>query len=170
MAMIRAVPGEEFTRVANALRRVDATLPRQFRSALKGAVKETTTEVKATIRAAPLRRKTTHNRGLRRRLARGVSVRVATGGRNGNAYMRIITAMPPGQEMLARGTDIVKRPNPGWRHPVFGNKDKWVHQGTGYPWFRSTIADNRDDITRDVEKVLEEARDTIARAGGKSPA
>lgn len=42
--------------------------------------------------------------------------------------------MPPGQRTLPRHMERAK----GWRHPVYGNREKWVRQ-PGHPYFYSTL-------------------------------
>lgn len=75
--------------------------------------------------------------------------------------MRFITKMDDPQEAeLPRGEDSGER---GWRHPVFGH-DVWVHQRGG-SWFRETIADQRPDIERRLQDVLDQAAQQIQDAG-----
>lgn len=166
---LRTVPGDEWVRVANALRVIDSRLPAQLRRAMKKAAKNAVDEAKHEALTIPVVRSSRKKAsGLRRRVARGVSVRVATGRLTDVSYMRIITSMPTrDQAMLPRGLDAVTLPNKGWRHPVFGNRDHWVQQHTGRPWFRQTIAENKDDIRRELVDVLEDARNIIAARGGK---
>ena len=174
--MLRVMPGDELKQVADALRRIDATLPAKLRRRLRREVSSTVKDVKRHVRTIPVARKSTRNMGLRRRIARGVSVQVATGGRTGFTRMRIVTTMPSKEQaMLPRGLDVLVRPHKGWRHPVFarpyfearamGKKNRWVRQGApSSGWFREEISDHRDEIADGLAKVLEEARDIVARA------
>lgn len=43
-----------------------------------------------------------------------------------------------------------------FRHPVFGNKGRWVDQ-QGKPYFRAPVLAGRDDMVRRAESVLREA-------------
>lgn len=153
---IHVVFGPEFHAVAEALREIDSTYPAHLRAAMR----KTATPVLRDVRMAALSlpaRKGKHT-GLRGRLAKGVGLQVGVGG---NARMRITTSMrEPDEAALPRGEDSGAR---GWRHPVYGH-DNWVHQRGG-SWFRETIADDRDLIESKLAEVLDDARDTVARAG-----
>jgi hypothetical protein len=63
----------------------------------------------------------------------------------------------PTEAALPRGMDNGTR---GWRHPVFGNRDNWVHQRGG-SWFREPIASNHDQVERKLTDVLEDAARAI---------
>lgn len=153
------VAGPEFTRVANALRAVDAALPTQFRKRLKDAAKPAVQDVKRRVRALDLPGGPAGTTGLRRRVARGVGVRASVGRM---AALRITTSMTqPNEAIIPRGMD---RPQ-GWRHPVFGNRDNWVTQ-PGLSWFREPIADHRDEFSEALQDALDWAADTIDNAGG----
>jgi len=49
-----------------------------------------------------------------------------------------------------------------WRHPVFGNRDKWVPQ-TGSPWFYPTLRAEGPAFRRAVIKAM---RDVMAKIAG----
>ncbi|WP_432001232.1 hypothetical protein [Streptomyces sioyaensis] len=153
------ITGEEFQRVATALREVDARLPGQLRSELRKAARPLVARAKTKVRALP-----THGRshtGLRRRVAAGVGIRVSTSRHPG---VTITTKMAdPSEAVIPRGMDSQR----GWRHPVFGDTDNWVTQHTGGSWFRETFADGRDEVQAAVRQVLENAAQTIADAGGR---
>lgn len=148
--------GEEFARVGRALREVDAELPGQLRKDLRTAARPLVAMVKEKVRSLP-----THgirHTGLRRRVAAGVGIRV--GLRTG---VTITTSMQkPSEAIIPRGMDSRN----GWRHPVFGNRDNWVQQRTGGSWFREPLASRHDEIERSLHHILEEAANTIDRAGG----
>lgn len=148
------ITGPEFRATADALREVDSSFPGKLRAAMR----KTATPILADIRMAAMAlpaRKLKHT-GLRARLAAGAGVQLGVGR---NARMRFTTKMPPGQEELPRGEDSGER---GWRHPVYGH-DNWVHQRGG-SWFRETIADQRPDIERRLQDVLDDAAQTIQDA------
>jgi hypothetical protein len=149
------ITGPEFRLVADALREIDDTFPGKLRAAMRRSATPIIQDVRMAALALPARR--AKHTGLRARLAAGVGVQVGVGG---NARMRFITKMPPGQEELPRGEDSGLR---GWRHPVYGH-DVWVHQRGG-SWFRETIADQRPDIERRLQDVLDQAAEQIQRAG-----
>lgn len=150
--------GEEFHRVANALREVDASLPAQFRKELKRAVKPLVAEAKRRVRSMPVSGRSGHT-GLRRRVARGVRVLASTGA---TARLRVITVMEDQDEaIIPRGLDR----HEGWRHPVFGRGSVWQTHAPG-SWFTDTFQDGHDEIERGLHDVLEDAANKIARAGG----
>lgn len=149
--------GPEFRMVADALREIDTTFPTRLRSAMR----KTATPVMRDVRMAALSLPARHSKhtGLRARLAKGVGVQIGVGA---NARMRFTTRMDsPDEAALPRGTDSGER---GWRHPVYGNTNNWVHQRGG-SWFRETISEDRSMIERNLNDVLQEARDTVARSG-----
>lgn len=165
-ARIRVVPGDELTRTANALRRIDKKLPTQFRRDLKKAAKPMVKEAKANAKKIPTgggargkRRKI-----LRRQIAAGVSVQAAVGK---NARMRIITKMPDvSQAIIPRGMD---NPAKGFRHPVFGRRDEWVIQKSGATnrWFMDAMQEGRAETEANIKRTLDEAARTVADAGGR---
>lgn len=149
--------GDEWRRVAIALREVDRDLPKKLRKDLLSAVKPAVQEAKDRVRALPV---AGHgSTGLRRRVARGVRILPAVGK---NPAVRVVTYMDqPDEANLPRYLDSAA----GWRHPVFGNRHNWVRQSTGGSWFRETMADHRPQIERDLQHVLDDAAETIAAAG-----
>ncbi|MCX4912805.1 hypothetical protein [Streptomyces sp. NBC_00687] len=149
--------GDEWRRVAVALREVDSSFPGKLRRDLREAAKPAAEDAKRNVLALPV-----HGRkhsGLRGRVARGVTIQAGIARGLG---VRIVTGMRDPQEKALPGYLDDKR---GWRHPVFGNRHEWVHQSTGGSWFRETIVDHRPQIERDVRQVLDDAAETIAAAG-----
>jgi len=68
--------------------------------------------------------------------------------------------LPPSQRKLPRRWD-----NPGgWRHPVYGNRNVWVHQ-TGNPYFRTTITAARGELTGSVITAMTVAAEKITHPG-----
>ncbi len=105
-------------------------------------------------------RKTRAARGghsLRATIKRGIKSKVAYTGYKLGARISIETGhMPPSQRKLPRHLD-----NPrGWRHPVWGNRENWVHQ-YGAPWFRGPIAKHRVSIRREVQHDVNEVMRTL---------
>jgi hypothetical protein len=153
----RIVSGPEFTRVANELRAVDASFPGKLRAALRRAATPIVADVRMAALSLPARGR--RHTGLRARLAKGVGVQAGVGN---NARMRFVTKVDNPQEAeLPRGEDSGER---GWRHPVFGNQNNWVHQRGG-SWFRETIADDRSFLDDRIQGVLDDAVQQIDRAG-----
>jgi hypothetical protein len=73
--------------------------------------------------------------------------------------VRIVVAssrLPADQQSLPRHLDSPK----GWRHPVFGNKNNWVHQ-QGKPYFATTIKRHAPAFRRAVISAMETIRSRI---------
>ncbi|WP_152471678.1 hypothetical protein [Nocardiopsis gilva] len=149
--------------MAARLRAVDRKLPTKLRRELRKSVRPAVRKVKRKVRALPVKgvrggtKKHPHTRRqLRRKVARGVRVQAST--RTG---VRIVTSMPTRDEaVLPRGLDSQTRTG-GWRHPVFGRRDTWA-ESDGGSWFIEPIADERDEIARDVRGVLKDAAGWVA--------
>lgn len=149
--------GDEWRRTAIALREVDKSLPSKLRQALIDAARPAAEDAKRRVRALPVKGR--GRTGLRARVARGVEIQAGVARGLG---VRIVTGMKdPDERKLPLYLDDPR----GWRHPVFGNRSIWVHQSTGGSWFRATIAEHRPQMARDLQQVLEDAAETIARAG-----
>lgn len=149
--------GNEWRRVAIALKEIDRTLPDKLRKGLREAAKPAAEDAKQRVLALPVRG--VKHSGLRGRVARGVGIQAGVGRGLG---VRIVTGMrDPQQRKLPEYLDDKR----GWRHPVYGNRHVWVHQSTGGSWFRETIAEHRPQIERDVTQVLDDAAETVAAAG-----
>jgi len=150
--------GNDVTRVIQALRLQDKTLPAKFRKALRDTAEHSIRKVRAEALDLPAHG--TEHTGVRRRLARGVALRMARDG----SYARIITQMPADEGGLPRGFD---NPTGGWWHPVHGHADRMVNQLPGSPdgWFREPIADDEVIYRNAFMDVLEDAAEMIAAAG-----
>ncbi len=154
-----AHPGEEFKTVLAALKLQNAKLPGKFKRRLRQVSKDSIKKVKAKALEIPTHG--THHSGLRKRVAKGVRLKINKGG----SAVRIITTMKdPSEAAIPRGLDTPH----GWYHPVFGvgeTRDEMIQQQTGGDWFRTEIAEDRDDYKRAFVGVLEEARDMLAKSG-----
>lgn len=88
--------------------------------------------------------------GLRRTIASATRLQVTARG------VRIVVnsgRLPESQRTLPRHLDSPK----GWRHPVFGNKEHWVHQ-QGKPYFATTIKRRAPQFRQAVLKAMDEIR------------
>lgn len=153
-----AHPGEEFKRILAALKIQNAKLPGKFKRRLREVSKESMTKVKAKALSLPA--EGTHHSGLRKRVAKGVRLKI---GKSGSTVRIITTMTDPAEAVIPRGLDTPH----GWYHPVFGvgeTREDMVQQ-EGYSWFREEIAEQRDEYQRAFTTVLEEARDMIAKSG-----
>ena len=89
--------------------------------------------------------------GLRQSIAAATKVAITAQG------IRITVdgrKLPPDQRNLPRALDSKK----GWRHPLFGRKDRWYAQ-KAQPWFWTTLIKHAPDF----RKKLDEALDRLAR-------
>lgn len=109
-------------------------------------------------RATTVRAKASAGRrgaGLRATIASATKLQVTA---KGVRFVVQSSKLPEDQRSLPRHLDSEK----GWRHPVFGNKEEWVHQkGKPYfavtikrkaPAFRRAILDAMDAIRKMIEK------------------
>lgn len=152
---VRIHEGPEWERVIASLREVDANLAKWLRRELRKSIKPAVDDAKNSIRTLPVRGR--GHTGLRAKVARGIVVKSAA--RGDTAFARIQTTMPQGNEyIIPRGFASKK----GWRHPVFGT-DKWVQQPPLVRWdFYGAISGHRQEITKNLEHVLEEAAHRVA--------
>lgn len=92
--------------------------------------------------------------GLRAQVAAGVGVSETELG------AKVTTSMPQANEaVIPRGLD-----QNGWRHPVFGNKSRWVVQHGAFSWFMDSMQGGRSDGEQNLERLLEETAERIAAA------
>lgn len=153
----RVEMGSEFARVHKALVAIDKSLAKQFRKALRDALKGSVKKVQAAALAIE-----THGRdhsGLRKRLAKGVKIKAT----RSVSTVRVVTTMKdPEEAALPRGMDASFAK--GFSHPVFGDQDTWVVQH-GDPWFLDTMSDEQDELRRAMERVLLAAARVVKEAG-----
>lgn len=153
--------GYEWGRVVRVLKIQDKTIPGKIRKSLRERAKPTIVKVKAAILKLPTEGRV--HTGLRKRVARGVKLKINRGISN----VRIVTSVRDDEEAaIPRGLDTPK----GWRHPVFGDREDWVQQGGHKEWFRDTIWQDRDSFDKGLQEVLQEARSEITEAGLKKAA
>lgn len=157
----RMVSGPEFRTVAIALREIDRTLPGKLRKDMKNSIKPLVRRAQAKVRTMQVEGNSRKHTGLRRRVARGVRLRVGVGQ---NPYFRIMTVMADGkQSAIPRGLDD---PVQGWTHPTFGHGPDVLQRPIGGHWFVETFSDGREEIRDGLHQVLEDAAEFVARAGG----
>ncbi|MCI2421510.1 hypothetical protein MOQ72_29155 [Saccharopolyspora sp. K220] len=101
------------------------------------------------------RRQAYEGRGLRATIARAVRVQMSTGGRSASVRIRTQTRFLPEDQRT-----LPSHLNDGrWRHPVFGNRDRWVMQ-TARPagWFESAMRRHgprgRDGAVKAVNDII----------------
>jgi hypothetical protein len=170
---VRVQGAEKFAALAAYLRGpATKEVRRQLSKRLRTAVKPAVQDVKAKVRALPVRsvggggtaQRREHragrgkSHGLRSTIAAGVRVEVRYGDQ---ADLKIVVRpnLPASQRRLPR--HLNKRS--GWRHPVYGHRDRWVRQ-VGGEYFETTIRARQMGIAADLVDALDEAAKTIARA------
>lgn len=147
--------------VIKALRRMDASLPGELRKDLKTAARPLVAKAKMNAKTIPVRRP--DRRRLRKTIAAGVGVQASLSNR---AAVRIILKMPDSaRAVIPRGLDSPR----GFRHPLFGNRNKWYTQTSatpGYRWFMSAMQDAGPETRDRIVATLNEARDRVIQRGG----
>lgn len=91
--------------------------------------------------------------GLRTSIAAATKLQITARG------IRFVVAsanLPESQRTLPRHLDSPK----GWRHPVFGNREHWVHQ-QGKPYFASTISKRAPAFRQSILDAMEDVKNQI---------
>lgn len=177
---------DRLRQLAQRLRDADKTIRRELTTQLRQAVKPVTREVQDTVRSGSshstsrgkgaARERAAHtlsrsrakntarkaataekNSGLRQSIARATGASVSGAKDSGvNAVWRVrASKMPKSQAKLP------KYWNKGsWRHPVFGNRNKWVTQ-TGAPFFDRVISAHREDLQKSVVAAMEQTAQKV---------
>jgi hypothetical protein len=86
--------------------------------------------------------------GLRQAVANAAKLQIRA---RGIRFVIDAGSLPPSQRSLPRHLDSEK----GWRHPVFGNREEWVHQ-QGRPYFGSTISKRAAEFRRAALTAMDE--------------
>lgn len=178
---------DEWRRTAKALRAAPKELRANLRKQIVQAGQPVLDEVKAAARSIPVtssrgggtKRRQTYNAlqagrrahaagrairpaavrasrspaGLRDRVAAASKLQVRA---RGIRFIVDSTNLPESQRTLPRHLDSQK----GWRHPVFGNREDWVHQ-QGRPYFGTTISKHATDFRNAVLKAMDETASKI---------
>lgn len=170
---------QEFRALARRLREAGRKdLRKKLRKAIVDAGKPVLEEVRTTVRNLPVsgsrgggseqrrtfsveraseksrERVARRNAGLRAAIASATRLQITA---RGVRFYVNSASLPEDQRTLPRHLDSAK----GWRHPVFGDKNTWVHQqGKPYfgvvikrhgPEFRKAIMKAMDDIAGEIE-------------------
>lgn len=108
-----------------------------------------------------LRKRVDRASSLRDTIAAAAGSKASGGAFKASLAFRVSAGqLPPSQRKLPRRWDA----KGGWRHPVFGNREVWVHQ-TGHPYFRSTINSRRGELDAGVQAAFETAGIKIMSEG-----
>lgn len=90
--------------------------------------------------------------GLRSAVASSIKSKVAYSGRKLGARISVdVSKLPQSQRRLPRNLDSPR----GWRHPVWGNRERWVGQH-GEPYFTRPIQRHRDEVRRAVHDAVDD--------------
>lgn len=95
--------------------------------------------------------------GLRATTARSIKSKVSYTGFKMGARITVDTkALPQSQRKLPRYLNRTK----GWRHPVWGNRERWVAQ-YGEPYFDKPIERHLPDVRKAVNTAVTEVMRTL---------
>lgn len=95
----------------------------------------------------------TNTRPLRDTIASAIRISVRTGSNPGATVWLDKGRMPP--EMK----NVPSQLNAGrLRHPVFGNRRRWVNQYASPPWWDTTVRNHRPRMESEVARILDDVR------------
>ncbi|MEV7240459.1 hypothetical protein AB0N92_04235 [Streptomyces sp. NPDC093248] len=119
-------------------------------------------DLQSTMRGLNIRSQGRNSRGggpspngrpLRATIAEAVRISVRTGGSPGATVWLDKGRMPPDLK------NVPDQLNEGrLRHPVFGNRRRWVNQYASPPWWDTTLRQHRPRMEREVARVLDDVR------------
>lgn len=148
--------------VAEATRRAEARIaaqpkPKKKRKGLfrrKARQPETQTRKRRQATVGELAQRAARRpHGLRESVARATKLQTTV---KGVRFVINASQLPESQRSLPRHLDSPK----GWRHPVFGNTDNWVHQ-EGRPYFAATISRRAPAFRRAALDAIDETNRKI---------
>lgn len=164
MADAWRVTADDLRDVATALRyeQDGARLRRGLAGELRTAVAPAVAEAKGRIMAMGSHGLPHKGEPLRAAVARRVTVQVRLTGRAAGVRVRVPKkGMPRGFVNAPRRLNRAK-----WRHPVFGDRDRWVTQVGAPGWFDDPLRARRADYRRAVEQVIGDLADRIREGAG----
>ncbi|GGZ28421.1 hypothetical protein GCM10010387_22350 [Streptomyces inusitatus] len=95
-------------------------------------------------------------RPLRATIAAAIRISVRTSGGAGARVWVDRDALPPDLRNMAATLNTGRI-----RHPVFGNRRRWVQQTTTPLWWETTIRRHTPRMTAEVARVLDDVRDQL---------
>lgn len=177
---VKVANAQAYRQLAKDLRKAGRTdLRKALRKRIAEAGKPVLDDVKAAVRDLPVtsrgggtsqrrkynvgrattdRAKTSAARrhaGLRATIASATKLQITA---KGVRFVVQSSKLPADQQSLPRHLDSEK----GWRHPVFGDRDVWVHQ-QGRPYFAVTIKKKGPAFRAAILEGMEEIRRQIER-------
>lgn len=151
--MLLSVQGaRDLAQLARDLREAgDPKIRKDLRRDIASAMKPMKAAVQANARAIPA--KGAGHTGLRGDIARATRIRVAASSHAAVVIEVAPSRMPPGKRSLPPRMEGWSR----WRHPVYGNRTKWVGQDA-HPYFwrgvEPHLKDVRDAVIEAVERAM----------------
>lgn len=95
--------------------------------------------------------------GLRDTVARALTTQVAASGRSASVRIKVDQGkLPEDQRKLPYWME-----KGAWRHPIFGNRDRWAAQESTPDWFAGTIRRHRDDVRESIRAQVKEVTDSL---------
>lgn len=166
------IEGPDFARLLNALKDADRQASTRIRRELRTEAKKAADDVKREVMQPPPN-DAPGSVGTRAGIASGVGVSIRTG-KSGQGVR--ITASSKGLPAERKRMLRLYNKEGGWRHPVFARTKSaggwrgllgareavWVHQ-QGRPYFGKVIEKHRDDMTRAIERAMDEAHRLIVK-------
>lgn len=151
---------EDLEDVAAALRTEQdgATIRRQLTTALRKAVEPAVLDAKSRIMAMGSGGLPHAGESLRSAIASRTRAEARTGGKASGVRVRARTT--PGARGFKNAPRRTNRES-GWRHPVFGNTEVWVHQEGAVGWFDDAMHAHPDEYAAAARKVVQDAAERI---------
>lgn len=175
---IKVANAQAYRQLAKDLRKAGrGDLRKTLRKKIAEAGKPVLEDVKAAVREMPVTSRGGGSRQRRRyNVDRATTDRAKTSAERRHAGLRATIAAATKLQITAKGVRFVvqssklpetQRSLPrhldsekGWRHPVFGDKNVWVHQ-QGRPYFAVTIKKKAPTFRRAALDAMEEIRKQI---------
>lgn len=144
-------------------------LKQNFQRRIRHAAEPLKDDLQQTIRTLPIRSEgrkagkrggpSPTSRPLRATVAEAVRISVRTGGSPGARVWVDKDRLPRDLRNMASAMNSA---NGRIRHPVFGNRKRWVNQWTTPLWWDKTVAAHRDRMTREVARVVDDVRNQLS--------
>ncbi|MBC3989331.1 hypothetical protein H8N00_10650 [Streptomyces sp. AC563] len=140
-------------------------LKKNFARRLRRAAEPLHADLQSKVRHLPIHGSGRRGRGgpsptqrpLRATIAAAIRISVRTTNRPGARVWIDRSRLPP---------DLRAMPNKleegSWRHPVFGNRKRWVWQ-YAQPWWDVTVRRHQPRMTAEVERVLDDVQRQLGR-------
>lgn len=146
-----------------------ARVKQNFVRRIRHAAEPLKNDMQQTIRSLPMRadpRKpgkrggpSPTTRPLRATVAEAVRISVRTGG-NPGARIWVDKGRLPAD--LRNMPSTMNSANGRIRHPVFGNKKRWVNQWTTPLWWEKTVRAHQPRMEREVARVLDDVKNDLS--------